>query len=53
MANKTYYIGSARGQIYEHTNAELATEWVAEITRDFCDEPMPFEICRLGRTIGK
>lgn len=27
--------------------------WVDEIARDFTDENMPFEVWRLGRTIGK
>lgn len=40
-------------QIYDHTDPELATAWVAEIARDFTDENMPFEVRRLGRTIGK
>ena len=40
-------------QIYEHTDAELATAWVAEIVRDFSDETMPFEVRRLGRTINR
>ena len=40
-------------QIYDHTDANLAAGWVAEIARDFCDESMPFEVRRLGRTIRK
>ena len=40
-------------QIYDHTDANLAAEWVAEIARDFTDDSMPFEVRRLGRTIGK
>lgn len=40
-------------QIYDHTDAELAAAWVAEITRDFTDPSMPLEVRRLGRTIGK
>ena len=32
---------------------ELADQWVAEIIRDFADEPMPIEIRRLGRGIKK
>ncbi len=40
-------------QIYDHTDPELAAAWVAEIERDFCDESVPFEVRRLGRTIGK
>ena len=40
-------------QIYDHTDIELATEWVAEIGRDFTDREMPFEVRRLGRTITK
>jgi Transposase len=28
-------------QIYDHTDAELAAAWVAEIARDFTDESMP------------
>lgn len=40
-------------QIYDHTDPELAAEWVAEVARDFTDESMPFEVRRLGRTIGK
>ena len=40
-------------QIYDHTDVELATEWVAEIGRDFTDPEMPFEVRRLGRTIAR
>jgi transposase len=40
-------------QTYEHTDPELAVEWVAEIGRDFTDATMPFEVRRLGRTIRK
>jgi len=40
-------------QIYDHTDPNLAAEWIAEIVRDFADESMPFEVRRLGRTIGK
>jgi transposase len=40
-------------QIYDHTDPELAVEWVAEIGRDFTDAEMPFEVRRLGRTITK
>jgi transposase len=40
-------------QIYDHTDAELAAEWVAEIGRDFTDPEMPFEVRRLGRTITR
>ena len=38
-------------QIYEHTNVELAGEWVDEIGRDFISSWMPIEVRRLGRTI--
>jgi transposase len=40
-------------QIYDHTNEQLAVAWVDEIVRDFADSEMPFEVRRLGRTIGK
>ncbi len=40
-------------QIYDHTDVELAAEWVAEIGRDFTDREMPFEVRRLGRTIAR
>ena len=40
-------------QTYEHTDPELAVEWVAEIVRDFTDPAMPLEVRRLGRTIRK
>lgn len=40
-------------QIYDHTNVELALEWVAEIGRDFTDPAMPIEVRRLGRTIRR
>lgn len=40
-------------QIYDRPDPELATEWAAEITRDFTDPEMPFEVRRLGRTIGE
>ena len=39
--------------IYDHTNERLAVAWVDEIVRDFADSEMPFEVRRLGRTIGK
>ncbi len=38
-------------QIYEHTNAQVAAEWVDEIGRDFRQRWMPPEVRRLGRTI--
>jgi transposase len=38
-------------QIYEHTNATVAGEWVDEIGRDFRQRWMPPEVRRLGRTI--
>jgi len=40
-------------QIYDHTDAQLAEAWVAEICRDFTDDQMPFEVRRLGRTIRR
>ena len=40
-------------QIYDHTDPELAVEWVAEIGRDFIDPEMPLEVRRLGRTITR
>lgn len=40
-------------QIYEHTNPELAAEWVQELVDDFTDEAMPTEVRRLGRTIAR
>ncbi|MSV81081.1 MAG: hypothetical protein F2681_15810 [Actinobacteria bacterium] len=40
-------------QIYDHSDHELAVEWVADIGRDFTDEEMPVEVQRLGRTITK
>ena len=40
-------------QTYDHTDPNLAAEWVAEIARDFTDETMPLEVRRLGRTIGQ
>ena len=40
-------------QIYDHTDAELAIEWVDAIGRDFADTEMPLEVRRLGRTITK
>jgi len=40
-------------QIYDHTDHELAAEWVTEIGRDFTDPEMPFEVRRLGRTITR
>ena len=40
-------------QIYDHTDPELAADWVDEIARDFTDENMPPEVRRLGRTIGR
>jgi hypothetical protein len=30
-------------QIYDHTDPELATEWVTEIRREFTDQEMPTE----------
>jgi transposase len=40
-------------QIYDHTDPDLAAEWVAEIGRDFTDAEMPYEVRRLGRTITR
>jgi transposase len=40
-------------QIYEHTDVELAEQWVDALIADFVDESMPPEVRRLGRTIGK
>jgi transposase len=40
-------------QISDHTDHELATEWIADIGRDFTDPEMPFEVRRLGRTITR
>ena len=40
-------------QIYEHTNIDLATQWIDEIIADFTDSSMPSEVRRLGRTIRK
>ena len=40
-------------QIYDHTDHQLAAEWVDEIVRDFADSQMPPEVRRLGRTIAK
>lgn len=40
-------------QIYDHTDPELAIEWVTEIGRDFTDPEMPPEVRRLGRTITR
>ena len=40
-------------QIYDHTDPELAAEWVSEIRRDFTDRGMPLEVRRLGRTINR
>jgi transposase len=40
-------------QIYDHTDPELAVEWVDEIGRDFTDREMPVEVRRLGRTITR
>ena len=40
-------------QIYDHTDPDLAEEWVTEIGRDFTDPSMPAEVPRIGRTISK
>jgi transposase len=40
-------------QIYDHTDTELAIEWVNEIVRDFADREMPDEVRRLGRSIAR
>ncbi|CAE7746185.1 true [Symbiodinium sp. KB8] len=40
-------------QIYDHTDPELATDWVDEIVRDFADRDMPLEVRRLGRSIAR
>ena len=40
-------------QIYDHTNEQLAVEWVDEIVRDFANGEMPLEVRRLGRTIKR
>ena len=40
-------------QIYEHTDIELAEQWLDEIIVDFTDSSTPTEVRRLGRTIRK
>ena len=40
-------------QIYDHTDPELATDWVDEIVRDFADRDMPLEVRHLGRAIAR
>jgi transposase len=40
-------------QIYDHSDEQLAAEWVDAIERDFADREMPPEVRRLGRTIGR
>ena len=40
-------------QIYDHTDPDLADEWVDQITVDFADAEMPPEVRRLGRTIAR
>ncbi len=40
-------------QIYDHTDTDLAVEWVDEIVRDFADREMPDEVRRLGRSIAR
>jgi len=40
-------------QIYDHTDPNLADEWVDAIGRDFADHEMPLEVRWLGRTITK
>jgi hypothetical protein len=40
-------------QIYDHTDPDLAVEWVDEIGRDLTDREMPVEVRRLGRTITR
>jgi transposase len=40
-------------QIYDHTDHQLATDWVDEIVRDFADREMPPEVRRLGRSIAR
>ena len=40
-------------QIYDHTDPELAVEWVDQIGVDFRDPEMPPEVHRLGRTITR
>ena len=40
-------------QIYEHTNVELAEQWLDELIESFIDASMPVEVRRLGRTIRK
>jgi transposase len=40
-------------QTYEHTDVDLAEEWVTGIEADFTDPEMPPEVRRLGRTIGR
>jgi hypothetical protein len=40
-------------QIYDHTDPELAVEWVDEIGRDLTDREMPVEVRGLGLTITR
>jgi hypothetical protein len=39
-------------QIYDHTDPQLAADWVDEIVRDFADRDLPLEVRRLGRSIA-
>ena len=40
-------------KIYDHSDHEVAVEWVADLGLDFTDPEMPVEVQRLGRTINK
>lgn len=39
--------------VYDHTDAELAEQWIDELVRDCTDASMPLEVRRLGRTLKK
>ena len=40
-------------QIYDHTDAVLAEQWIDELVRDCTDASMPLEVRRLGRTLKR
>ena len=39
--------------IYDIDHPDVAEQWVDEIIADFCDDSMPVEVQRLGRTIRR
>jgi transposase len=49
----SWHAKEAVRQIYDHTDAELAEQWIDELVVDCTDASMPLEVRRLGRTLRR